>query len=108
MLLPRTEWFYPASRGPIEFENVAFSYGEQPVLKEINLTVGAGEKVAVIGLTGSGKSTLINLIPRFYDPNQGRITIDGIDLREIDLALVAAAGGFGVTGDFFVFGHHFR
>jgi ATP-binding cassette subfamily B protein len=72
-------------RGRIEFQDVTFSYGNQPVLKEIHLAVEAGEKVAVIGLTGSGKSTLINLIPRFYDPNCGRITIDGTDLREIDL-----------------------
>ncbi|MCL6591564.1 MAG: ABC transporter ATP-binding protein/permease [Firmicutes bacterium] len=72
-------------RGRIEFEDVAFSYGEQPVLKGIHLVVEAGEKVAVIGLTGSGKSTLINLIPRFYDPDHGRITIDGVDLRRLSL-----------------------
>lgn len=71
--------------GRIEFHNVCFGYGESAVLQGINLTVNAGETVAIIGLTGSGKTTLTNLIPRFYDPRQGSITVDDMDLRELNL-----------------------
>ena len=78
-------------QGGLEFKRVSFGYGEvnstawQPILKEVNLKVAAGEKVAIIGLTGSGKTSLINLIPRFYDPQAGMITVDGVDLRELNL-----------------------
>src|SRR5437588_6486063 len=69
----------PPFRGRVRFEHVSFAYNrEQPVLKDINLTVEPGEFVALVGPTGSGKSTLISLIPRFYDPTEGRIGIDGI------------------------------
>ena len=64
-----------------------FSYDgeeQEPVLQEINFVVEPGETVALLGATGSGKSSLINLIPRFYDVNEGRVTIDGIDVRQID------------------------
>ncbi|MBE9012982.1 ABC transporter ATP-binding protein [Pseudanabaenaceae cyanobacterium LEGE 13415] len=78
-------------QGRIVFENVYFSYSNPdgqppiPVLKNINLTIEPGQTVAFLGATGSGKSTLVNLIPRFYDVTSGRITIDGIDVREIAL-----------------------
>jgi ATP-binding cassette subfamily B protein len=74
-------------RGEVKFEGVHFAYhaGGKEVLKDINLEVVPGETVAFLGSTGSGKSTIINLIPRFYDPTQGRILIDGIDLREYNL-----------------------
>jgi len=76
-------------RGDICFENVSFEYadleGETNVLEKINLRIVPGEKVAVIGLTGSGKSTLVNLIPRLYRPTAGRITLDGVDLNDWDL-----------------------
>lgn len=75
----------PNLKGTIEFKNVTFGYEGHPILKSIRLQVKAGEKVAIIGLTGSGKTTLINLIPRFYDPQSGTISVDGIDLRELDL-----------------------
>lgn len=81
----------PDLAGNLVFQGVTFGYGEvdsstwQPILKDVNLVVGAGEKVAIIGLTGSGKTSLVNLIPRFYDPQAGRITVDGVDLRELDL-----------------------
>lgn len=75
----------PGLSGRIEFENVNFSYLKQSVLKGVNLTVAAGEKLAIIGLTGSGKSTLINLIPRFYDPLAGQVSVDGVDLRSLNL-----------------------
>jgi len=73
----------------LRFENVSFSYdGEHSVLKDMNLEVGPGEKLAVVGLSGAGKSTLISLIPRFYDPTGGRVTIDGKDTASATLASV--------------------
>ena len=75
-------------RGSIVFEDVSFAYGEddaEPVLKDVSFTADAGETIALLGATGSGKSTLIHLIPRFYDVTDGRITFDGIDLRQLDL-----------------------
>jgi ATP-binding cassette subfamily B multidrug efflux pump len=74
------------SQGRIAFENVAFQYNGQsdaPVLEGINLVVRAGETVAILGATGAGKSTLINLVPRFYGASAGRVLIDGIDIRHI-------------------------
>jgi ATP-binding cassette subfamily B protein len=73
--------------GRIEFLDVSFSFpgDTREALKNINLTVMPGERVAIVGGTGSGKSTLVNLLPRFIDPSSGRITLDGNDLREIDL-----------------------
>ncbi len=74
--------------GRVEFENVSFSYsrdGNDPVLKGINLVVKPGETVAILGATGAGKSSLIHLIPRFYDVSAGRVRIDGIDVRDIEL-----------------------
>ncbi len=74
--------------GHIRFENVSFRFddGNEDVLSEINLDIKPGETIAILGGTGSGKSTFINLIPRFYDPTAGRITIDGVDIRQISLA----------------------
>jgi ATP-binding cassette subfamily B protein len=78
-----------ATQGQIVFENVSFGYpapaGETltPVLRNINLTIEPGQTVAFLGATGSGKSTLVNLIPRFYDVTEGRILIDGIDVRDL-------------------------
>ncbi len=78
-------------KGGIKFKHVYFGYtdkeGKQPIttLKDINLDIEPGEVVGILGATGSGKSTLVNLIPRFYDVNNGEITIDGIDVREIPL-----------------------
>lgn len=74
------------ARGELRFEQVAFGYRpDEPVLKCIDLTVAPGQCVAVLGATGSGKSTLMSLVPRFYDPTAGRITLDGQDLRDLDL-----------------------
>jgi ATP-binding cassette subfamily B protein len=70
----------------VTFEDVGFHYNgasDEPVLCGINLTAEPGETVAILGATGSGKSTLINLIPRFYDVSEGRVTIDGFDIRQI-------------------------
>ncbi len=74
----------PAVRGQITFENVSFSYdGEAPVLQNVSLEIKAGEILALVGPSGAGKSTIFNLIPRFYDPAQGAICIDGLDLRGV-------------------------
>ena len=69
-------------RGRIEFRNVDFEYeAGQPVLSEINLTIAPGETVAIVGTTGAGKSTLVSLVPRFYDTTRGAVTLDGKDIR---------------------------
>jgi ATP-binding cassette subfamily B protein len=76
----------PPIKGEVVFENVWFGYvKDKPVLKGVNLHVKPGEKVAIIGRTGSGKSTLISLIPRFYDVWQGSVKIDGYDVRDVKL-----------------------
>ena len=77
----------PPVRGEIEFDGVSFGYGEdRPVLSDVSLTVQPGETVAIVGATGAGKSTLIKLLPRFYDPTRGRVLIDGHDIREVSVA----------------------
>lgn len=76
-----------AIRGNIEFNNIDFSYVEgEKVLKGLNLKVKAGQKVAIVGATGSGKTTIVNLLTRFYEPDSGSITIDGIDITTIPKA----------------------
>jgi len=80
-------------RGRIAFENVFFGYDRrsaEPVLSGVSFVAEPGETVAILGATGSGKSTLIHLIPRFYDVTRGRITFDGLDLREIQLESLRA------------------
>jgi ATP-binding cassette subfamily B protein len=73
--------------GHIAFERVSFSYGgDHDVLSEVSFEVKPGERVGIVGATGAGKTTLINLLLRFYDVTGGRITIDGVDIRDIDLA----------------------
>lgn len=77
----------PECRGRIELEHVQFAYdADAPILQDINLTITAGQTVAFVGPSGAGKSTLANLVPRFYDPIEGRILLDGINLRDIELA----------------------
>ena len=77
----------PFVEGSVKFENVTFRYfgSGEPVLRDVTLEAKSGETVALLGATGSGKTTIINLLPRFYDPTQGRITIDGHDLRDVTL-----------------------
>lgn len=71
-------------KGDIKFENVSFSYiKDKPIIKDFNLNVKAGQTIGIVGPTGSGKSTIMNLLMRFYELDSGKITIDGIDIREI-------------------------
>ena len=75
------------AEGRLEFEQVSFGYEEgRPILREVSLRVEPGETVALVGPTGAGKTTLVSLIPRFFDPSQGRVLLDGHDLREVRLA----------------------
>ena len=73
----------PRVRGDIEFTEVSFGYGADPVLAEVTLRIPAGQSVALVGPSGAGKSTFVNLVPRFFDPRQGVIRIDGHDLRSV-------------------------
>ncbi|WP_238903488.1 ABC transporter ATP-binding protein [Clostridium sp. YIM B02506] len=93
---PKNGVLETGTRGLIEFDNVTFTYpeGEEPVLKDISFKAEKGQKIAFIGSTGSGKSTLINLIPRFYDVTKGCIKIDGVDVREYDLKALRNKIGF--------------
>lgn len=83
-------------KGLLEFDNVTFAYpdGEADVLKNVSFTAKAGETVAFIGSTGSGKSSLINLIPRFYDVTDGSLKVDGVDVREYDIHALRKKIGF--------------
>ena len=74
----------PVSRG-IDIENITFSYEQTPVLKNITLSIKAGEVIAFVGMSGGGKTSLVNLIPRFYDVTGGRILIDGYDIRDVTI-----------------------
>lgn len=70
----------------VSFDNVSFAYTDgTPVLRDVNLSVGAGQTVAIVGQSGSGKSTLVDLLPRFYDPQQGCVRIAGTDIRDLDV-----------------------
>jgi ATP-binding cassette subfamily B multidrug efflux pump len=77
----------PDVRGEVSFESVTFRYFQsgEPVLKNVSFNTQPGQRIALLGATGSGKTTIINLLPRFYDPSEGKITIDGFDLRDVTL-----------------------
>lgn len=88
----------PSVKSDIQFENVSFAYGAgdaaaENVLSDINLTINAGETVGIIGGTGSGKSTLVQLIPRLYDATAGRVLVGGVDVKEQNLAELRARVG---------------
>ncbi len=72
----------PVVAGPIRYEDVTFSYADKPVLEDVSLDIPSGATVALVGQSGSGKTTMADLVPRFYDVDKGRITIDGIDIRD--------------------------
>jgi subfamily B ATP-binding cassette protein MsbA len=75
----------PSAAAEICFNNVEFAYGTDPVLTEINLTVHPGEVIAIVGMTGSGKTSLVNLLPRFFDVSSGSLTINNCDVRDVTL-----------------------
>jgi ABC-type multidrug transport system fused ATPase/permease subunit len=93
--------------GQVVFEHVNFSYDARPdstnlVLRDINLVAEAGQTIALVGETGAGKSTFVNLIPRFYDATSGKLMIDGYDIRDVTLASLRRQIGF-VQQDTFLF-----
>ncbi len=84
-------------KGAVSFEQVSFAYPSQPdhmVLRDISFTVEPGTKVAIVGPTGSGKSTIVNLLPRMYDPSEGKVCIGGRDIREIPMDTLRRSIGF--------------
>lgn len=92
----------------ITFENVTFSYGDENVLKDINLTIPKGKTVALVGKSGSGKTTMVNLLPRFWDLKpQSRILIDGVDIRDIKLSDLRGLMGY-VSQEAVLFNDSFR
>ncbi|MEQ8998481.1 MAG: ABC transporter ATP-binding protein [Coleofasciculus sp. B1-GNL1-01] len=101
---PGSQPYHPLKKG-IHFHQLSFAYPTQPnkvVLKEVNLDLPRGTTLALVGASGAGKSTLADLLPRFYDPTAGRITLDGIDLREFDIKSLRNNMGI-VSQDTFLF-----
>jgi ATP-binding cassette subfamily B protein len=94
-------------RGEIEFRNLNFAYDGKPVLRDLNLRIPAGSSMAIVGPTGSGKSTLVNLIPRIYDAPSGTVLLDGKPIREFSLASLRKSIGF-VPQETFLFSDHIR
>lgn len=95
-------------RGSVRFEEVSFRYSDGPiVLEDIELDAPAGKTVALLGATGSGKTTLVSLIPRFYDVTRGRVRVDGVDVRQWDLHALRSQVGF-VLSDTFLFSASIR
>jgi ATP-binding cassette subfamily B protein len=96
----------PAGNGEVVFDHVSFSYSpeaERPVLDDLNLTIRAGEAVAIVGPTGCGKTTVARLLPRFYEVTRGSITVDGVDVRDFKLNKLRTSIGI-VFEDTFLFG----
>jgi ABC-type multidrug transport system fused ATPase/permease subunit len=82
-------------KGAIEFEHIAFAYDPKaPVLKDVHVKIAAGQFVGIVGPTGGGKSTIVSMIPRFYDPSAGRVLIDGVDLRDLTIQGLRGQIGF--------------
>ena len=105
---PSVPKFLPEMRGNIEFRDVSFSYkGDDVVLKNVSFSVGEGETVAIVGATGAGKTSIINLLERFYDPQGGQILVDGVDIREMDVSLLRSHIGL-VLQDVFLFAGDIR
>jgi ATP-binding cassette subfamily B protein len=94
-------------RGQVTFENVTFSYNGQPVLRDINFTAQPGETVAIVGETGSGKTTLTRLINRIFDANSGRVLVDGVDVRDWSLEALRSQVS-SIEQDIFLFSRSVR
>jgi ATP-binding cassette subfamily B multidrug efflux pump len=94
-------------RGEIEFRNLTFSYNGKPILRNLNLRIAAGRTVAIVGATGSGKSTLVSLIPRLYDAPPGTVLVDGVPIRQVPLRVLREAIGF-VPQETFLFSETIR
>jgi len=84
----------PEVAGAIEFRDLTFGYGDRPVLEHVSVRIEAGQTVALVGPTGSGKSTLISLLPRLFDPPAGAVFVDGVDVRDLSLSQLRGAIGF--------------
>ena len=98
----------PAGEGRVEIRGVTFGYGDgAPVLRDVDLDVPPGRTVAIVGPTGSGKTTLVAMLPRLYDPDAGVVKIDGVDLREVDLETLRSEVGL-VSDDPFLFSASIR
>jgi ATP-binding cassette subfamily B protein len=94
-------------RGEVEFRDVTFGYHDRPVLEDVSLLIPAGSTVALVGATGVGKTTLVNLIARLYDPWKGQVLLDGVDVRDLSLDDLRAAIGF-VPQETFLFSDSLR
>jgi subfamily B ATP-binding cassette protein MsbA len=93
----------PPVKGSVRFDKVSFSYNQMaPVLHEVDFEAMPAEKIALVGLSGAGKTTVVNLLSRFYDPTSGRVTIDGIDIREVTLSSLRSQVGL-VTQEIILF-----
>lgn len=97
----------PAFKDNLVFKNVSFGYDETMILKDINLTIKKGDIIGLVGASGVGKTTLVNLIPRFYDPIKGSIKVDGIDIREVTFKSLRSQIGI-VTQDLMLFNDTIR
>jgi ABC-type multidrug transport system fused ATPase/permease subunit len=95
------------ARGAVEFDNVTFGYGDQTVLRNLSFRVAPGERVALVGHTGAGKTTVLKLLERMYEPQQGVIRIDGIDIRDLSRAELRRHISF-VLQDVFLFNGDLR
>ncbi|MGH7684717.1 MAG: ABC transporter ATP-binding protein, partial [Vulcanimicrobiaceae bacterium] len=91
-----------AVKGEIVFENVSFSYGDRPALHDVSFRVAPGQTAALVGPSGAGKTTITQLVPRFFLPQKGRITIDGHDICDVDLTALRSAIGI-VTQETYLF-----
>ncbi len=97
----------PPFHRDIAYEHVSFSYGSQPALRDVSITIQAGETIAVVGPNGGGKTTFVNLLPRFYDPNEGRVRVDSVDIRHVTLGSLRGQIGL-VTQETFLFNETVR
>ena len=100
----------PEIQGNVKFDDVVFRYfkGGEPVLNHVSFDAPAGQTIALLGATGSGKTTIINLIPRFYDVSEGRVLVDGNDVRDVTLESLRSQHRYRPPRDNLVFGQHSR